>query len=79
MLCQFFVCFAKILVEEAFVIGQHVMGWVARWLGKLLVGSPKDLRFHKNFGVSLEVAVEAWQLMEDHNCLPPNPEFLHYL
>ncbi len=26
-----------------------------------------------------EVTVEAWQLMEDHNCLPPDPEFLHYL
>jgi hypothetical protein len=21
----------------------------------------------------------AWNMMEENNCLPPNPEFLHYL
>jgi hypothetical protein len=56
-----------------------MIGWVAQRLGKLLVGSPEDLHFCGFFGVSAEVAVEAWQMMEDHNCLPPNPEFLHYL
>jgi hypothetical protein len=43
------------------------------------MGSPEDLCFREFFGVSGEVAVEAWQMMEDHNCLPPNPKFLHYL
>ncbi len=45
MLCQF-VYFAKVLsVEDAYVIGQRVMGRAARRLGKLLVGSPEDLCF----------------------------------
>ena len=48
-------------------------------LGKLLVVSPEDLRFCVSFGVSAEVAVEAWAMMADHNCLPPIPKFSHYL
>ncbi len=48
-------------------------------LGKLLVGAPEDLRFCRFFGVSAEIVVEAWRMMEDHNCLSPNPKFLHYL
>jgi hypothetical protein len=79
MLCQY-VCFAKVLlVEDVYVIGQRVMERAAQRLGKLLVGLPKDLHFRGFFGVSAEVAVEAWQMMEDLNCLPPNPKFLHYL
>jgi hypothetical protein len=75
-----YVCFAKVLlVKDTFVIGQRVMGQVAQRLGKLLMGLPEDLLFHGFFGVSAEVAVEAWQMMEGHNSLPPNPEFLHYL
>ncbi len=66
-------------VDDAYVIGQRVMGWEARRLGKLLPGSPEDLRFCGFFGVLAEVAVEAWQLMDGHNFLPPDPQFLHYL
>ena len=29
--------------------------------------------------VSKDVAVEAWEMMENHNFLPPDPKFLHYL
>ncbi len=25
------------------------------------------------------VAVETWEMMEEHNCLPPNPMFIHFL
>ena len=48
-------------------------------LGKLLPGSPEDLRFRGFFGVSAEVAVEAWELMDEQKCLPSDPLFLHYL
>jgi hypothetical protein len=79
MLCQF-VWFAKVIfVEDAFVIGQRVMGWAAQRLGKLLMGLPKDLHFCGFFGVSAEVAVEVWHMMEDHDCLTPGPKFLHFL
>ena len=43
------------------------------------MGLPKDLRFCASFAVSAEVAVEAWAMMTDHNCLPPIPKFSHYL
>jgi hypothetical protein len=69
-----------VTVNNAYVHGQKVMGWANQRLGKLLMGSPKDLRFRAFFGVSAEVAVEAWEMMADHSsCLPPNLEFLHYL
>ena len=55
------------------------MGRANQRLGKLHVGSPEDRRFRASFGVSAEVAVEAWAMMADRNCLPPNPKFVHYL
>jgi hypothetical protein len=78
---MFFLCNCKpqVTINNAYVHGQKVMGWANRRLGKLLVGSPEDLRFHLSFGVSAEVAVEAWGMMADHNFLPPNPKFLHYM
>lgn len=66
-------------VYEAYVYGQKVMGRSGHTLGKLLVGSPEDLRFRAFFGVSAEVAAEAWGMMADHGCLPPKPDFRHYL
>ena len=48
-------------------------------LGTLLLGSPEDKRFRGYFGVSAEVAVEAWEMMEELDCLPPLPWFQHYL
>ena len=48
-------------------------------LGKLLPGSPEDLRFRAFFGVSAQVSVTAWDMMENHSVLPPTPEFLHFL
>jgi hypothetical protein len=80
MLSGFVFATAKqVTVDDAYVIGQRVMGREARRLGKLLPGSPEDLRFRGFFGVSAEVAVEAWQLMDGHIFLPPDPQFLHYL
>ncbi len=69
----------QVTVDNAYVHGQKVMGRANQRLRKLLVGSPEDLRFRAFFGVSAEVTVEAWEMMVDHSCLPPNPEFLHYL
>ena len=69
----------QVTVEEAFVTGQQVMGRASRKLGKLLSGSPEDLRFRAFFGVAAQVAVTAWSMMEDHSVLPPNPKFVHFL
>ena len=66
-------------MNDAYCKGQKVMGWANRRLGKLLPGLPEDLRFRGHFGVSAEVAVEAWEMMNEHNCLTPNPKFLHFL
>ncbi len=55
------------------------MGRADCTLGTLLTGSPEDLRFRGFFGVSAELAVEAWEMMDEQKCLPPNPQFLHYL
>jgi hypothetical protein len=70
-----FVCFvfAKILVKEVYHFSQIVMGRAERKLGKLVTGSPEDLRFRGFFGVSAEVAVEAWEMMDKQKCLPPIP------
>ena len=74
------VCTCKqVTINDAYVYGQEVTGRANRRLGTLLVGSPKDLRFRAFFGVSAEVAVEAWRMMAEPNFLPPNPNFLHYL
>jgi hypothetical protein len=45
----------------------------------LLPGSPEDLRFRGYFGVSAEVAVEVWCMMDEHNCLPDDSKFIHFL
>ncbi len=66
-------------VDDAYHESQQVMGWASRRLGKLLPGLPKDLRFRRYFGVSAEVAVQVWDMMGEHNCLPHDPEFLNFL
>jgi hypothetical protein len=68
-----------VTVKDAYVQGQKGVGRTNRKLGKLLMGLPEDLRFCVSFGVSAEVAVEAWAMMADHNCLPPIPKFSHLL
>ena len=65
-----------VTVEEAYVAGQKVMGRANR--RKLLSSSPEDLRFRAFFGVSAQVAVTAWSMMEVHSVLPPNPNFVHF-
>ena len=66
-------------VNDAYREGQVVMGRADKRLGKLLPGSPKDLRFRGYFGISAEVAVMAWDMMDKHDCLPFEPIFLHLL
>jgi hypothetical protein len=55
------------------------MGRAEQRLGKLSTGSPKDLRFRSFFGVSVDVAVEAWEMMRSHNFPTPDPKFVHFL
>ncbi len=56
-----------------------MMGCTSHALGILCPGAPKDKRFRGFFGVSMEVAVKAWVMMEEHDLLPPTPQFCHYL
>ena len=69
----------QVTINIAYVYRHEVTGQANQRLGTLLEGLPEDLRFHAFFGVSAEVAVEAWGMMAEHNFLPPNPNFLHYL
>ncbi len=55
------------------------MGQRSHRLGILLPGSSEDHRFHGYFGVSAEVAVEAWKMMEELDYLPSLPQFQHNL
>jgi hypothetical protein len=64
---------------DAYREGQKVMGRTSHALGVLSLGLPKDMRFWGAFGVSAKVAVKAWGMMEEHDLLPPNPQFCHYL
>ena len=54
-------------------------GQTGHTLDTLLPSSPEATRFHGYFGISAEVAVEAWEMMEELDCLPPSPQFQHYL
>jgi hypothetical protein len=79
LLCRMFFCNHKqVTVNNAYVHGQKVMGRANQRLGKLLVGSPKDLRFVGSL-VYLQRSQRRLGRLADHSCLPPNPEFLHYL
>ncbi len=77
--CQLFYHAKIISVEDAYREGQRVMGRTSHMLGALLAGSPEDKRFCEYIGVSAEVAVEAWEMMEELDCLPSLPQFQHYL
>ena len=69
----------QVNVNGAYHEDQKVVDRANRRLSKLLPGSPKDLRHCVNFGVLTEVAVETWEMMNEHNCLPPDPKFVHFL
>ena len=56
-----------------------MMGHTGHALGILSPGSPEDLRHRGFFGVSAEVAVKAWNEMEELDLLPPSAQFQHYL
>ena len=47
--------------------------------GVILPGSPEDMRFRSHFGVSPQVVVDAWQLMDYHGLLPANAQLCHFL
>ena len=58
---------------------QKVMGRTGHALGILSPGSPEDLRHQVFFGVSAEVAVKAWNKMEELDFLPLSSQYQHYL
>jgi hypothetical protein len=66
-------------IEYVYKTGQKVMGRTSKRLGKLLPGSPEDIRFHGSFGVSAEVAKTTWELMEEHGLRHPGSDFLYFL
>jgi hypothetical protein len=71
--CMFFCNHKQVTVNDAYTTGQKVMGWANQRLGKLLPGSAEDLRFCGFFGVSAEVSVVAWDMIENHSVPPLLP------
>ena len=63
---------------DVYAEGQRVMGKTPN-LGKLLPGFPEDRRFRGLFGVSAQVVLDAWRLMDTHELLPDNPQLCHFL
>jgi len=59
--------------------GKRVMGRTTSKLGVLLPGSPEDRRFRALYGVSAQVVVDVWRLMESHGLLPEAPQLCHLL
>jgi hypothetical protein len=76
---MFFCNRKQVTVNDTYTTGQEVMGRANQRLGKLLPCSPEDLHFCGFFGVSAEVLVMAWDMMENHSVLPPTPKFFHFL
>jgi hypothetical protein len=68
----------KASIEHIYKTGQEVMGCTSTRLGKLLPGSPEDIRFRGLFGVSAELAKITWELMENHGLHPSGIDFLHF-
>ena len=66
-------------IEYVYKTGQKVMGRTSIRLGKLLPGSPEDIRFRGSFGVSAKVAKTTWELMEEHGLRPPGSDLLYFL
>ena len=56
-----------------------MMGRTTPNLGILLPGFPEDRRFRALFGVSAQVVVDAWRLMETHGLLTEPPQICHFL
>jgi hypothetical protein len=73
-----FCTWKQVAVASAYTTGQKVMDQANQRLGKLLLGMPEDLRFCMFFGVSAEVLVTAWAMMENHSVLPHTSKFLHF-
>ncbi len=46
---------------------------------KTCLGLARRLALLRFFCVLAEVAVEAWEMMDEQKCLPSDPLFLHYL
>jgi hypothetical protein len=63
--------------EDFYEEGKTVMGRTK--LGILLPGSTEDARFRATFGVSAQVAADAYKLMETLDVLPPDPSPRHFL
>ena len=53
------------------------MGRAKLRLWKLLPGLPEDLHFRAFFGVSAQVSVTAWDMVENNSVLPPTRIHVH--
>ena len=69
---------ATVYAEGRKIIGRNNLA-AANNGGVILPGSPEDMRFRSHFGVSPQVVVDAWQLMDDHGLLPVNAQLCHFL
>jgi hypothetical protein len=73
-----FFYYFQVSVNNTYPKGQKLMGRTNRRLGKLLPGLPEDLRFCGYFGVSVKVAVVAWEMMDETIASPLAPSFFFF-
>ena len=66
-------------VEDAYIKGKKLMRRGTKSLGTLNPGAPEDTRFRSMVGTSALVCVTAWSMMVQHDLLPPEHQFVHYL
>lgn len=66
-------------VVDVYEEGYRVTGKLNPNLGVLHPGSPEDRRFRGMFGVSAQVVVDAWRLLEVHGLLPDEPQLCHLM
>lgn len=65
--------------EDAYKEGNELMRRGTKSTGILDQGAPEDTRFRSMFGTSALVCITAWRMMAQHNLLPPEHQFVHYL
>jgi hypothetical protein len=66
-------------INDAYQEGKSLMQRESKVLGNLSPGGPEDTRFRSFFGAGATTILVAWHAMAEHNLLPNNLLFIHYL
>lgn len=66
-------------VEDAYIEGKELMRRGGKPLGVLTPGGPEDIKFRAFFGGGVSTIIDSWKRMAEHDLLPPDLLFVHYL